>query len=153
MRLTRHADYSLRVLMFLAVSPQHSATIAQISEAYGISRNHLMKVVQKLARLGYVHTSRGKGGGLILQNSPENIPIGQVVRDMEPDFALVECFGSDNHCVISPQCKLQNLLTEALEGFFSALDRYTLYDLTATPQPLIALLTLAPQKPSRSEQV
>jgi Rrf2 family nitric oxide-sensitive transcriptional repressor len=94
MRLTQHVDYSLRVLMFLAVSPEGFGTVKQISEAYGISRNHLMKVVHALGQKGYIDTTRGKGGGLALSDLPNRINVGRVVRDMEADLGLVECLGS-----------------------------------------------------------
>lgn len=133
MRLTHHADLSLRVLMHLALSGERRVTIKEISEAFGISRNHLMKVAHKLARLGYVVSTRGGGGGLRLGRSPESIVIGRVVRDMEPDFGLVECFRPENRCIITPACALPRMLDEALRAFLAALDRYTLADLV-TPR-------------------
>lgn len=142
MRLTQHVDYSLRVLMYLAVRPDGFGTIKQISEAYGISRNHLMKVVQALGRKGYVETTRGKGGGLALKDAPDQIIIGRVVRDMEADLALVECLGTSNRCAITPECRLQQLLVDALDAFLDVLDRRTLADLTAAPEPLVQLLSV-----------
>jgi Rrf2 family nitric oxide-sensitive transcriptional repressor len=140
MRLTRHVDYSLRVLMFLAVSPEGFGTVRQISEAYGISRNHLMKVVQALGQKGYVETTRGKGGGLTLKDVPDQINVGRVVRDMEADLELVECFGSSDRCAITPECRLRQLLVDALDAFLEVLDRQTLADLTTSPEPLAQLL-------------
>lgn len=140
MRLTRHADYGLRVLMFLAVTPDRFGTVKQISEAYGISRNHLMKVVQALGQSGYIETTRGKGGGLKLNALPDQISIGRVVRDMEADLELVECFGSTNQCVITPACRLRRLLVDALDAFLEVLDQRTLADLAETPEPLAELL-------------
>ena len=129
MRLTQHTDYSLRVLIYLACDPERLVTIQQISEAYGISRNHLMKVVRELANQGYVASTRGAGGGIRLGRPPESIRIGDVVRAMEPDFALVECFRPDNACVITPACRLPHLLEEAAAAFLATLDGYTLADL------------------------
>ena len=142
MRLTRHTDYSLRVLMFLAVSPQRFGTITQIAEAYGISRNHLMKVVQALGQKGYLETTRGKGGGLALKTAPEQINIGQVVRDMEADLDLVECFGPADRCAITPGCRLRQVLIDALDAFLDVLDRRTLADLAEAPEPLVRLLSI-----------
>jgi len=144
MRLTRHVDYSLRVLMFLAVSPERFGTVKQISATYGISRNHLMKVVQALGQKGYIDTIRGKGGGLQLKALPHQINIGRVVRDMEADLALVECFGSANRCVITQECRLKHLLIDALDAFLEVLERQTLADLTEEPEPLAQLLSLGP---------
>src|SRR5512144_2872625 len=92
MQLTRYSDYSLRVLMYLAVRPDHLATIEEISDAYGISRAHLMKVVHQLGRAGLLETVRGRGGGMRLAQAPERISIGGVVRRTEDKLALVECF-------------------------------------------------------------
>ncbi|MEX0943302.1 MAG: Rrf2 family transcriptional regulator [Pseudomonadales bacterium] len=129
MRLTQHTDYSLRVLLYLALVPEQLATIQQISEAYGISRNHLMKVVHKLVKTGFVESVRGQGGGIRLNKAPQDIGIGKVIRAMEPDIALVECLRPDNTCVITPACKLPPILNKALAAFFRELDRYTLKDL------------------------
>jgi Rrf2 family nitric oxide-sensitive transcriptional repressor len=137
MRLTHHADLSLRVLIHLAVAGDRRVTIQEISDAFGISRNHLMKVAHKLALEGYVVSTRGAGGGLQLAHAPDAIVIGRVVRDMEPDFALVECFRPENECVITPACRLPKMLGEALNAFLEVLDRYTLADLVgpdATPR-------------------
>lgn len=129
MRLTHHADLSLRVLMYLALSGEQRVTIQDISESFGISRNHLMKVAHKLAGLGYVESTRGSGGGIRLGRPPGSIGIGRVVRDMEPDFGLVECFRPENRCVITPACVLPRMLDEALRAFLAVLDGYTLADL------------------------
>lgn len=142
MRLTRYTDYSLRVLMYLAVRPDGFGTIQSIAEAYDISRNHLMKVVQELNRRGYIDTVRGKGGGMRLRLPPERINVGRVIRDMESDLALVECFGPNNRCVITPDCVLKNVLADAMGAFMAVLDRYTLADLVGDPAPLRRLLNV-----------
>lgn len=133
MRLTHHADLSLRVLMHLAVTGERRVTIQTISDAFSISRNHLMKVVHKLALKGYVKSTRGSGGGVRLAHSPAAINVGEVIRDMEPDFGLVECFRPDNRCAITPACRLPAMLDEALGAFFDTLEQYTLADLV-TPK-------------------
>lgn len=129
MRLTLHADLALRVLMHLALTGDRRVTIREISEAFAISRNHLMKVAHQLAAKGYIEATRGSGGGIRLGRSPESIGIGRVVRDMEPDFGLVECFRPENRCVITPACALPRMLDESLRAFLEVLDRYTLADL------------------------
>jgi Rrf2 family transcriptional regulator, nitric oxide-sensitive transcriptional repressor len=139
-RLTGYTDYGLRVLIYLAVRPDGFGTVQSIAEAYGISRNHLMKVVHTLSRRGYIDTVRGKGGGMRLRLSPDRINVGGVIRDLESDLRLVECFGPDNRCVITPECGLKNLLSEALRAFLAVLDRATLADLIAEPAPLRRLL-------------
>jgi len=131
MRLTTFTDYSLRVLIYLAVSDDGQPTIREIAQRYDISRNHLMKVVQELSQKGYLIASRGKRGGLRLGIPPAEIKIGMLVRDMESDFALAECLGDKGHCVLTPACKLQLVFTEALDAFFVALDAYTLEDIVS----------------------
>jgi len=133
MRLTHHADLSLRVLMHLAVTGERRVTIQEISDAFSISRNHLMKVVHKLALNGYVKSTRGSGGGIQLARKPDAINVGEVICDMEPDFGLVECFRPDNRCVITPACRLPRMLDEALQAFLDTLRQYTLADLV-TPK-------------------
>ena len=129
MRLTLHTDYSLRVLMYLAAFPGRMATAEQIAAAYGISHNHVMKVVQTLSRLGFVETLRGRGGGIRLARPPQKISIGAVVRATEEDFDLVECFRSKTTCCITPVCKLQGALRDALEAYLQVLDDWTLAEL------------------------
>jgi Rrf2 family nitric oxide-sensitive transcriptional repressor len=106
MRLTLHSDYSLRVLMYLAAFPDRLATAEQIAVAYDISHHNIMKVVQRLAHLGFVETLRGRNGGIQLALSPEKISVGAVVRATEEDFDLVECFRSQTACCITPVCRL-----------------------------------------------
>lgn len=144
MRLTRYTDYSLRVLIYLAVRPDGFGTVQSIADAYQISRNHLMKVVQELNRRGYVDTVRGKGGGMRLRLAPDRINVGRVVRDMENDLEIVECFGPGNRCVITPECTLKNVLAEGLNAFLAVLDRYTLADLAGNRPALRRLLDLRP---------
>jgi len=134
MRITRHTDYALRLMMYLALRDGERATVGDIAEAYGISRHHLMKVAQQLQARGYVRALRGKSGGLELRHRPGDINLGEVVRDMEADLTLVECFGDRNACVITPFCKLKGVLGDALRSFFAVLDEYSLADLVAAPQ-------------------
>jgi Rrf2 family nitric oxide-sensitive transcriptional repressor len=144
MRLTLQTDYALRLLMYLAVQGDRRSSIGEIAAQYGISENHLMKVTQRLAGLGYVDALRGRHGGLRLGQLPEEIRIGDVVRDMEPDFTLVECFGPENECVITPACTLRHVLDEAQTKFMSVLDGYTLKQLVARPAKMrIALHIVA----------
>ncbi|RDS86708.1 RrF2 family transcriptional regulator [Dyella psychrodurans] len=142
MRLTYQTDYALRLLMYLAVQGDRRSSIREIATQYNISENHLMKVTQRLAALGYVDALRGRNGGLKLAYRPERIKIGDIVRDMEPDFALVECFGPDNGCNITPACSLRHVLDEARKGFMSVLDGYTLKQLVARPAKLRIALNI-----------
>ncbi|MGC3875230.1 RrF2 family transcriptional regulator [Halomonas sp. GXIMD04776] len=146
MHITRYTDYSLRVLLYVALKGEERSTISEIAERYDISRNHLMKVVQELNHKGYLQAIRGKYGGLLLKRRAEDINIGALVRDTEQDLALVECFGDNNQCIITPACRIKSVLFEALEAFFRVLDSYTLADMLG-PDPqtrteLIKLLQL-----------
>lgn len=141
MRLTVFSDYTLRVLIYLGVQRDGLATIADIAQAYAISRNHLMKVVQHLAANGYVDTVRGKGGGLRLARTPEEVRLGDVLRTTEEDL-LVACFSAANPpCHIVPACGLPGILREANAAFFSTLEKYTLADLLRSQKRLATLLT------------
>lgn len=129
MNIKRFTDYSLRILIYLALKEDELVTIKEVAERYKISKNHLMKVVQELSATGYILAIRGKNGGVKLNRSPELINVGELVRMTERDSILVECFGSDNQCVITPVCQLKNILAGAMESFFTYLDQYTLADL------------------------
>lgn len=132
MRLTQYTDYALRTLIYLgAGGGARRHTIREIAESYGISRHHLTKVVQQLHRLGFVETTRGKGGGLVLARNASDIVVGDVVRKLEPATALVECFHPAGSCTIQGSCKLQRVLRKAFEAFMTALDEFTLADLIA----------------------
>ncbi|MCC6947910.1 MAG: Rrf2 family transcriptional regulator [Bradyrhizobiaceae bacterium] len=133
MRLTNFSDYALRVLIYAAARRDRLITIEETAAVYGISRAHLMKVVNQLTRAGFLKAVRGRSGGLTLAKRPNQIKIGDVLRATEPDFALVECFTPDNKCRITPRCRLRGVLKEALAAFNSTLDRYTLADLILKP--------------------
>lgn len=138
MRLTRYTDYAMRVLLYLGARPDRLCSIAEVSRAYGVSQNHLMKVVNDLANTGYVATARGRYGGIRLGRRPAEINIGALIRHTEDGFDLVDC-GS---CVIAPACGLTGALHEALAAFMAVLDGYTLEDLLARRIDLGALLAV-----------
>jgi len=131
MRLTDYTDYTLRVLMFCAVRPERPITIAEIAQSHAVSKNHLMKIVNDLARQGILHTTRGRGGGLRLLKPASEIRIGDVVRNSETDFRMVECFdAASNSCNLSAHCKLKSVIGRALEAYLAELDSVTLADIT-----------------------
>jgi Rrf2 family nitric oxide-sensitive transcriptional repressor len=147
MRLTDYTDYSLRVLLYLAVRGSGLSTIQDISDAYGISKNHLMKVVQQLGELGWVETVRGRNGGLRLAEQTGALTVGEIVRATESDFALVGCFpdqhGERRGCVITAQCRLRGALEAARNAFLAELDRHTIAEVAQPHGPLAALLGLS----------
>jgi Rrf2 family nitric oxide-sensitive transcriptional repressor len=129
MQLTRFTDYSLRVLIFVGAHPDRLCTISEAAEAYRISSNHLMKVVNRLSSGGYIETVRGKGGGMRLSRAPNMINIGDVVRHMEDRFDIVECFNEKHqNCPLLPACPLRSVLVDAHRNFMATLDRRTLQD-------------------------
>jgi Rrf2 family nitric oxide-sensitive transcriptional repressor len=142
MRLTLYTDYSLRVLLYLgARNIEDLSTIKEISDAYGISKNHLMKVTHELGKLGYIETVRGRGGGIRLALKPKDIGIGKLVRQTEEDFYLVDCFNPESvGCIISPVCSLKGALNKALHAYIAVLDEYTLADFLHSKDELAALL-------------
>ena len=129
MRLTTFTDYALRVLMYAGMAGERLITIEETAKVYGISRTHLMKVVNILTKGGYLEGIRGRSGGFRLAMAPDQINLGAVMRMTEPDFGLVECFTPGNQCIISRCCRLPNILNEALNSFVATLDCYTLADL------------------------
>lgn len=141
MHLNLHTDFGLRVLLYLSSAPSRSAAAPDIARAFGISLNHLRKVVQALAHAGYVSTARGRTGGISLARPPEEIVIGRVVRDLEPDLRLVECFDMEtNTCLIASCCGLTRALEDARTRFFETLDAYTLADVTKNRGALWTLM-------------
>lgn len=141
MRLTTFTDYCLRVLMYVGARDNTTVTVEEISTSYGISRNHLTKVVLRLGQLGYLSTARGRGGGMTLARPADQINLGALIRQTEEDLALVECFrGRSGSCAIEPACVLKNVFGEALAAFLAVLDGYTLADLLAPRRKLAKLL-------------
>ncbi len=129
MHITKYTDYSIRVLVYLAVHRNELCTIGDIANSYDISKNHLMKIVQALNTKGYLMATRGKNGGLRLQGNPSEINLGELVRDIEGESKMVECFGADNQCIITESCQLKHIFYEAQENFYQTLEKYTLLDL------------------------
>ena len=144
MNITQHTDYALRVLMYLGACPERRVTIKEVAERFDISRSHLMKIVTELVAKGFVDGARGKGGGLRLARASSEIGLGNVVRQLEPSLALVECFGTQSHCLLDPACQLKGALDSALQAFLAALDRVSLADLVGTDARLHAVLGLEP---------
>jgi Rrf2 family nitric oxide-sensitive transcriptional repressor len=141
MRLTRFTDNALRALIYLGLRDRGPIPSAEIARRMGMSEDHLVKVMQRLAHLGIVQTVRGRRGGVRLARAPQQINIGQVVRATEESLQLVDCLhGADCDCPIGPVCVLNNALTDSLAGFFAPLDRLTLADLLAPRQQLQSLL-------------
>lgn len=129
MKLTQYSDYGLRVLIFIGLKKNGLSTIGEIAAAYGISRNHLMKVVNQLVSAGFVESRRGKSGGLRLAQRADAIVVGNVIKNLEPDFGLVECMRPGNACKITARCRLRGMVSEAAAAFLAVLDRYTLADI------------------------
>ncbi|MFC0524932.1 Rrf2 family transcriptional regulator [Pontibacillus salicampi] len=142
MHLTYYTDYSLRLLMFLGTRQKNQLVRSkEVADIYGIPNNHLIKIVRRLSTEGYIETIRGRNGGMRLRREPAAINIGSVVRDMEENFHIVECFDHENNqCVISGACRLKGVLNEALDAFISVLDQYTLQDLITNREQLYSLL-------------
>ena len=134
MRLTVHTDYALRMLTHLGVLEGRTATIEEVAAAYGISRNHLMKIANLLQHHGVRNATRGKGGGLQLAKPANTLRLGDLVQTLEPDMALAECLGDNNQCVVTSQCLLIGVLSDALGEFLRTLNQYTLEDICVPKQ-------------------
>lgn len=136
MQITYFSDYSLRVLIYLGIKTD-KASISEISEAFGVSKNHLMKAVHRLNKLGYVKSIRGKMGGITLACPPESINIGNIIQQLEPHMNIVECFDRrTDFCIITPACKLKGVFHEATSAFLGTLKKYTLADLMQNKKAL-----------------
>lgn len=144
MRMAYHTDYALRMLVYLVIQPGETCTVNDVAEAYGLSRNHLLKVAQTLRDAGIVETTRGRAGGIRLARPPEQINLGALARVTEGDFALVQCMRGhgDAGCVIAPACRLKGVLAQALGAYLAVLDAHTLADLVANRNELAALLRM-----------
>ena len=141
MHLTQFSDYSLRLAIYLACHPEQVVSVDEISRAFGISRHHLVKVVQTLTDLGVVEAQRGRGGGMRLAMRPSEINVGWLIRRTEPHFNLVECFDpATNTCPIAPACGLKGLLHRAQQAFLGVLDEYTLDQFLTRRAELVTLL-------------
>jgi Rrf2 family nitric oxide-sensitive transcriptional repressor len=140
MRLTFSTDYALRLLMLVGVETDRLVTIEEVADRFGISKNHLMKVAYQLGQAGYLETVRGRNGGLRLGKAPSQIVVGEVVRKIEPDFAVVECETPAGYCRIAPCCTLRSAMREAVRAFLGKLDQYTLEDLVRPKRQLRQLL-------------
>ena len=146
MQLTSFTDYALRVLIYTAVRPEMRCLTTDVAAAFGISRHHVVKVVNKLQHLGYLDTTRGHAGGFALATQPDRIRIGEVVRRTEGTMTLVECFDRDaNTCPLTRACGLKGALREAFGAFLAVLDRYSLADLVAEPQWVVRIMALHPR--------
>lgn len=134
MQLTRYTDYGLRTLIYLSVLPSgRSASIDEVSEVFGLSRNHVNKIVHQLGKEGLVVTQRGKGGGMRIARDPADINLGDVVRRLENNLQAVNCEQPDI-CVLLPGCHLKTVLADAMAAFMRELDQYALADLVHKPQ-------------------
>ncbi len=140
MRLTTQTDYALRMLIFLEVmSDVGSHRIDDVAKHYGISKNHLMKVAQKLSAAGFIESKRGRGGGLSLSKPAAQINIGDVVRQMEEVDQFVECHTASNNCLITPVCGLKGIFEGATAAFLAHLDHFTLADTISNPKKFLTL--------------
>jgi Rrf2 family nitric oxide-sensitive transcriptional repressor len=129
MKLRRFTDYALRVLIFVAERPGRRCSVPEIAAAHRISEHHLVKIVHRLGRLGYLETTRGRGGGVALTASPESIDVSEVIRTLEGDDCPADCSG----CILGPGCALAALLRRSLNAFYADLGRQTLADIIVTP--------------------
>ena len=150
MKLTSFSDYSLRVMIYLAAQPERRATIAEVSQAFGVSENHLTKVVHFLGKHGWLANVRGKGGGMGLALPPHEVRIGALLRATEGGDLPAECFGADpDQCCIARICRLRGVLAEATDAFYAVLDRYTLADLAHNQAALARRLGIPALAPHR----
>ena len=134
MQLTQFTDYSFRILIYLSTQHGKLCTINEITELHNVSKQHMIKVAHNLVKLGYVKGIQGRNGGIKLNMQLQEINIGKLIRQTEPNFDLVECFNkSHNQCKITNSCQLKHALYHAKNAFLNVLDQYTLADFARTP--------------------
>jgi len=139
MRFTLYTDFALRTLIQVALNDGKLTTINDIARSFGISKQHLTKVVSDLGQKGYLDTVRGRGGGIRLRRLPRDINIGQVVREIE-DGNVIGCLAARGYCPIERVCVLRNALRDATQAFFGVLDTYSLADLIRPKKALSSIL-------------
>lgn len=142
MRLTQWTDYTLRVLMYCAAHQgrEQPVTITEIAESHAVSRSHLTKIVHQLGTQGLLETTRGRGGGMRLLKDAKDINVGDVVRQTETDFNMVECFDPlSNQCGLSQNCRLKGVLHEATASYLAVLDAMTLQDLLLPTERIVQM--------------
>jgi len=140
MHLTQFSDYSLRLLLYLACHPERLVSVVEVGQAYGVSRHHLVKVVQTLIDLEVIESQRGRGGGMRLAKPAADINVGWVIRRTEPHFNVVECFDdTTNTCPIAPACGLKGALHRAQQAFLGVLDEYSLQQFLSRRSHLVPL--------------
>jgi len=145
MRLTMRTNLAMRSLMFCAVNPGKIVRKAEIAQYCNASENHLGLVIHKLSQSGFLHTVRGRNGGVRLSRPAEDICIGDVCREFEASVPFTECFeGGDNECPIVACCELRGVLGRALAAFYGELDKVQLSDLTKGNTGLAHMLALEP---------
>lgn len=142
MRLASFTDYSLRVLIYLAIKGDERSTVSEIADKYKISKNHLVKVVHNLSSMELIESFKGKGGGILLAKSPDHINVGSLVKTLEGQSYLVECLGPNGECVISPSCKLKSILKVAEKSFYDTLENFTLADLVTNKKKLSSFFVI-----------
>lgn len=136
MRLNQASDFALRILMLLSTN-QEALTVDAVASRLGLARSHVMKIVAKLARAGHVNAQRGRCGGITLGRAPEDILVGDIVRLMESDFAIVECMATGkSSCTFAPRCRLKGAMSQAGEAFMKVLDSYSLAVITQENAPI-----------------
>jgi Rrf2 family nitric oxide-sensitive transcriptional repressor len=141
MQLTLFSDYSLRLLMYLGLKPGEVVPVVEVSDAFGVSRHYMLKVMNELVQLGYIETARGRNGGVQLRKRPSDIRLGKLMRQTEPSGGVLECLEDrEADCPIVPVCRLRKVLAEAEAEFYKVIDHYTLADLLAQPAGLARLL-------------
>ena len=143
MLLTRQTDYGLRMLIYLALHPDRRATAMEIADAFQVSQNHLLKLIQRLAAAGVVDTFRGKGGGVTLARPATAIRVGDVVRELEQGLEVIDC--NRPLCPIAPACDLREVLGDARDAFLAVLDDCTLEDVVSRRRDTLRLLVSSPE--------
>ncbi|KNX40855.1 HTH-type transcriptional repressor NsrR [Roseovarius tolerans] len=145
MRITKRTNIAIRLLMFCAANEGRLVTKSEIAERCNTSESHLAQVINKLGQLGFLHTQRGRSGGVTLGRPMSEIRVGEVFRRLEENTPVAECFADvDNTCPLTEACRLRVALVDAVEAFYAHLDEVTLDALVCDNEALFTIFSAVP---------
>ena len=129
MYLSKFTDYGFRILIYLGHNEGKLFTVDELSNTLNLSTHHIKKIIYKLAKNGYILSSKGRNGGIKLGMNPKDINLGKVLQITEDNLNIVECLSNNNTCNINTSCKLKPVINDALNSFIVEFYKYTLHDI------------------------
>lgn len=134
LKLTRKADYGLISLKHMALK-HGSASAREIADTYGIPLPLLSKVLQKLARSGFVQSEHGANGGYRLRRNAKEITALEVIRSIDGPIFLTSCFTDEVDCGLAARCNVREPLRKVHESIQALLANMTVADMCDGEEP------------------